>query len=67
MNRSIIRRLEVLEEMAPKDIGECHVLLEASVEEEQKTTELKASSKWNERDNLMVIRLVAGERGDAAR
>lgn len=62
MNRSIIRRLEVLEEMAPKDTGKYHVILVASdEEEEQKTAELKASPKWTEGDNLMIIRLVGVE------
>jgi hypothetical protein len=64
MNRSIIKRLEVLEEMAPKDTGKVHVILVASDEEEQKTAELKSSAKWTEGDNLMVIRLVAAGQDD---
>jgi hypothetical protein len=36
MNRSIIRRLKVLEEMAPKDTGKYYSLLVASDEEDQK-------------------------------
>jgi lipase chaperone LimK len=67
MNRSIIRRLEALEEKAPKDTGKWHTILVASdQEEEQKTAELKASPKWTEGDNLMVIRLVAVEHAEVA-
>ena len=62
MNRSILKRLETLERHAPKDTSKCHVILVASDEaEERETTALKASPKWTEGDNLMVIRLVAGE------
>jgi hypothetical protein len=68
MNRSIIRRLEVLEEMAPKDTGKWHTTLATSdEEEEQKTAELKASSKWTEGDNLMVIRLVGVEHAEVGK
>lgn len=35
MNRSILKRLEVLEEMAPRDTGKYHVILVASDEEEK--------------------------------
>ena len=67
MNRSILRRIEVLEEKAPKDTGKWHTILVASdEEEEQKTAALKASPKWTEGDNLMVIRLVAIEVPEAA-
>jgi hypothetical protein len=62
MNRSIIRRLEVLEQKAPQDTGKWHTILVArDEEEEEKTAELKASPKWVEGDNLMVIRLVGVE------
>ena len=62
MNRSTLRRLEVLEQKAPQDTGKWHTILVASdEEEEQKTAELKASPKWTEGDNLMVIRLVGVE------
>ena len=62
MNRSIIRRIEVLEERAPKDTGRWHTIMVASDEEEEReTAALKASPKWAEGDNLMVIRLVSGE------
>ncbi|WP_457093947.1 hypothetical protein [Microvirga sp. P5_D2] len=65
MNRSIIKRLEVLEEMAPKDTGKWHTIMVASDEaEEQESAALKASPKWTEGDNLFVIRLVAAHRGD---
>jgi hypothetical protein len=60
MNRSTLRRLEVLEQQAPKDIGRWHSILVSSDEqEERETAALKASPKWAEGDNLMVIRLVA--------
>jgi hypothetical protein len=62
MNRGIIRRIEVLEEKAPKDTGRWHTIMVASDEEEEReTAALKASPKWAEGDNLMVIRLVSGE------
>jgi hypothetical protein len=62
MNRSTLRRLELLEQKAPQDTGKWHTILVASdEEEEQKAADLKASSKWTEGDNLMVIRLVAVE------
>jgi lipase chaperone LimK len=62
MNRSTLRRIEALEQKAPQDTGKWHTILVASdEEEEQKTAELKASPKWTEGDNLMVIRLVAVE------
>lgn len=62
MNRSTLRRLEALEQKAPQDTGKWHTILVASdEEEEQKTAELKASPKWTEGDNLMVIRLVGVE------
>jgi hypothetical protein len=35
-------------------------------EEEQQTSALKASPKWTEGDNLMVIRLVAVEHAEVA-
>ncbi len=58
MNRSIIRRLEALEEKAPKDTGKWHTILVAGDEEEQRqTVALKASCRWSEGDNLMVISL----------
>jgi hypothetical protein len=67
MNRATLRRLEALEQKAPQDTGKWHIILVASdEEEEQKTTELKASPKWTEGDNLFVIRLVAGERGEVS-
>jgi predicted Abi (CAAX) family protease len=67
MNRSTLRRLEVLEQKAPQDTGRWHTILVASdEEEEQKTAALKESSKWTEGDNLMVIRLVAAVEGEAA-
>jgi hypothetical protein len=60
MNRSTLRRLEVLEQQAPKDTGRWHSILVSSDEqEERETAALKASPKWAEGDNLMVIRLVA--------
>jgi hypothetical protein len=70
MNRGIIRRIEVLEEKAPKDTGRWHTIMVASDEEEEReTATLKASPKWAEGDNLMVIRLVAvaapGSRSEA--
>jgi lipase chaperone LimK len=62
MNRATLRRLEALEQKAPQDTGKWHTILVASdEEEEQQTAALKASSKWTEGDNLMVIRLVAVE------
>ena len=62
MNRSTLRRLELLEQKAPQDTGKWHTIMVASdEEEEQETALLKASSKWKEGDNLMVIRLVAVE------
>jgi hypothetical protein len=62
MNRSTLKRLEALEQKAPQDMGKTHVILVASDEEEHReTAALKGSSKWAEGDNLMVIRLVAGE------
>ena len=62
MNRTILRRIEVLEQKAPQDTGKWHTILVASdKEEERETAALKASPKWNEGDNLMVIRLVAAE------
>ena len=62
MNRTTIRRLEVLEQRLPTETGRTHVILVASDEEEHRETQaLKASSKWAEGDNLMVIRLVAAE------
>jgi DNA-binding transcriptional regulator PaaX len=65
MNRSTLRRLELLEQKAPQDTGKWHTILVASDEEEEReTAALKASPKWNEGDNLMVIRLVAAERGE---
>ncbi len=61
MNRTIIRRIEVLEEKAPKDTGKWHTILVSSDEaEERETAALKASPRWTEGDNLMVIHLVAG-------
>ncbi len=62
MNRSILRRIEVLEEMAPKDTGKWHTIMVSSDEEEEReTAALKASAKWTEGDNLFVIRLVGVE------
>jgi hypothetical protein len=65
MNRSTLRRLEVLEQQAPKDTGKWHTFLATSDEEaEQKTAALKASPEWTKGDNLMVIRLVAVEHAE---
>jgi DNA-binding transcriptional regulator PaaX len=62
MNRTMLRRLEVLEQKAPQDTGKWHTILVASDEEEEReTAALKASPKWNEGDSLMVIRLVEVE------
>jgi lipase chaperone LimK len=62
MNRSTLRRLEALEQKAPQDTGKWHTILVASDEEEKReTAALKASPKWSEGDNLMVIRLVGVE------
>jgi lipase chaperone LimK len=62
MNRAILKRLESLEQQAPKDTGKWHTILVASDEEEEReTADLKASPKWTEGDNLMVIRLVGVE------
>jgi lipase chaperone LimK len=62
MNRSTLRRLEALEQKAPQDTGKWHTILVASDEEEEReTAALKTSQKWNEGDNLMVIRLVGVE------
>ena len=59
MNRSILKRLESLERQAPQDTGKSHVILVGSDEaEEREMAALKASPKWAEGDNLMVIRLV---------
>ena len=67
MNRSTLRRLESLEQKAPKGTGKWHTILVASdEEEEQKTSALKASSNWTEGDSLMVIRLVAAVDGKPA-
>jgi hypothetical protein len=67
MNRSTLRRLESLERQAPQDTGKWHTILVASDEEEEReTAALKASPKWTEGDNLMVIRLVAVEHAEAA-
>lgn len=62
MNRATLRRLEALEQKAPQDTGKWHTIMVASDdEEERETAVLKASPKWTEGDNLMVIRLVAVE------
>jgi hypothetical protein len=62
MNRSTLRRLEVLEQKAPQDTGKWHTILVACDEdEEQETVALKTSPKWTEGDNLMVIRLMGIE------
>jgi hypothetical protein len=62
MNRTTIRRLEVLEQRLPTETGRTHVILVASDEEEEReTAAVKASLKWTEGDDLFVIRLVAGE------
>ena len=67
MNRSTLRRLESLEQKAPKDTGKWHTILVSSdEEEEQKTAALKASPEWSEGDNLMVIRLVAAKHAEVA-
>ncbi len=59
MNRATLRRMEVLEQKAPQDTGKWHTILVASDEEEEReTAALKASPKWAEGDNLMVVRLV---------
>ncbi len=62
MNRSTLKRLEALEQKAPQDTGKWHTILVASDEEEEReTVAVKASPKWAEGDNLMVIRLVGGK------
>jgi hypothetical protein len=67
MNRSTLRRLELLEQQALKDTGRWHTILVASDEEEEReTAALKDSPKWTEGDNLMVIRLVAVEHAEVA-
>ncbi len=67
MNRSTLRRLESLEQKAPKDTGKWHTILVASnEEEEQKTAALKASPVWTGGDNLMVFRLVAVQHAEVA-
>ncbi|PVE21132.1 hypothetical protein DC522_28330 [Microvirga sp. KLBC 81] len=67
MNRATLRRLEALEQKAPQDTGKWHTIMVASDEEEEReTTALKASPKWTEGDNLMVIRLVAVEHAEVA-
>jgi DNA-binding transcriptional regulator PaaX len=67
MNRSTLRRLEALEQKAPQDTGKWHTILVSSDEEEERqTAALKASLKWTEGDNLMVIRLVAAVDGRPA-
>jgi uncharacterized Zn ribbon protein len=66
MNRAILKRLENLEQQSPKDTSKWHTILVANdEEEEQETADLKASSKWADGDNLMVIRLVAVEHAEA--
>jgi len=68
MNRSTLRRLEALEEKVPKDMGKWHTIIVSSDEEEEReTTALKASPKWTEGDNLMVIRLVAVEHAEVGK
>jgi hypothetical protein len=67
MIRAALRRLEKLERQAPKATGAWHTIIAASdEEEEQETAALKASPKWTEGDNLMVIRLVAADDGRPA-
>jgi hypothetical protein len=67
MNRSTLRRLESLEQRAPKDTGKWHTILVSSDEEEEReTVALKGSPKWTEGDNLMVIRLVGVEPEEVA-
>ncbi|MBL0407885.1 hypothetical protein JKG68_28700 [Microvirga aerilata] len=62
MNRAIPKRLESLEQQVPKNTDKWHTIMVASdEEEEQQTAALKASPKWAEGDNLMVIRLVGVE------
>ncbi|GEO18406.1 hypothetical protein [Microvirga aerophila] len=62
MNCNKLRRIEALEQKAPQDTGKWHTILVSSDEqEEQETAALKASPKWAEGDNLIVIRLVAVE------
>jgi hypothetical protein len=65
MNRSTLRRLEALEEKAPQGTGKWHTILVASDEEEEReAAALKASPKWTEGDNLMVIQLVVVEHAE---
>ncbi len=62
MNRSTLKRLEVLERKEPQGVGKWHTILVSSDEEEERQAQvLKASPRWTEGDNLIVIRLVAGE------
>ncbi len=68
MNHSTLRRLEILERQAPTSTGKWHTILVASDEaEERETAALRASSKWTEGDNLMVIRLLGGEMPDESK
>jgi hypothetical protein len=67
MNRTTLTRVEKLERQAPQTTDKWHTIMVASDEEEEReTAALKASPKWNEGDNLMVIRLVAVEHAEVA-
>jgi hypothetical protein len=69
-DRSLIHALAAIEDLvrqASKDIGKWHTIMVASDEEEEwKTAALKASPKWTEGDNLMVIRLVGPDPDEVA-
>ena len=66
MNRSTLKRLEILERQTPKDTGKSHVILVCSDEEEERQTQaLKTSPQWTDGDTLMVIRLVGPDPEEA--
>ena len=64
MNRSTLRRLEILERQAPQDTGKWPTILVGHDEEEREIAALKTSPKWTGGDNLMVIRRVGVEHAE---
>ena len=64
MNKAVLKRLESLEQKALPDNRPVHVLFgdaKALIRQEQ---ELKASPKWAEGDEMMLIELVLGRTGE---
>ena len=62
MSRTLMKRLEKLEQRSQSDTGKWHVVLGHTNEAvAEKRAELEASEAWRDGDNIIAIRFVTPE------